>query len=127
MRNTRQRKVILEELKNTTAHPTASELHERVKQHLPRISLGTVYRNLEQLVSAGKAHRIETGGGQARYDADPRQHYHIRCVDCGKVEDAIEVPPDFLEIQWQQLGGQEVVGHRLEFLGRCKRCGRKEQ
>ena len=48
-RMTQQRKVILEELKNMNSHPGADEIYERVRKRLPRISLGTVYRNLEIL------------------------------------------------------------------------------
>ncbi|MGE5577510.1 MAG: Fur family transcriptional regulator, partial [Syntrophothermus sp.] len=50
---TRQRQIILEELKNVTTHPTADEVYEMVRRRLPRISLGTVYRNLELLAEEG--------------------------------------------------------------------------
>ena len=49
LRITAQRKAILEELQNTNTHPTADELYKMVRLRLPRISLGTIYRNLEKL------------------------------------------------------------------------------
>ena len=60
IRHTRQRQVILEELQNTDTHPTAAELHGRVRVLLPRISLGTVYRNLELLVKNGMARKLDS-------------------------------------------------------------------
>ena len=48
-RMTRQRKVILDTLRRLKTHPTADEVFSIVRKQLPRISLGTVYRNLELL------------------------------------------------------------------------------
>ena len=67
---TRQRPVILEELKNLTTHPTADELYSMVRRRLPRISLGTVYRNLEILSEMGLAQKLESAGAQRRYGGD---------------------------------------------------------
>ena len=51
---TKQRKVILEELLKQNAHPSADEIYQNgTPPDLPRISLGTVYRNLEVLVQHG--------------------------------------------------------------------------
>ncbi|MGB5882784.1 MAG: transcriptional repressor, partial [Desulfobulbales bacterium] len=47
MRLTSQRQVILEELQKVTSHPTASDVFDMVRKRLPRIGLGTVYRNLD--------------------------------------------------------------------------------
>lgn len=57
--------MIWEELRGLTSHPTADELYERVKKRLPRISLGTVYRNLEFLWQRGMVRKIEGGGAEA--------------------------------------------------------------
>ena len=64
-RMTTQRRVILDELRSTGSHPTADQLYERVRRRLPRISLGTVYRNLEILAGQGviqkrkQAHQVK--------------------------------------------------------------------
>ena len=87
MRKTKQREVILEELMKLRAHPSADELYERVKKRLPRISLGTVYRNLEMLSREGIIHRLETAGSQKRFDGETGDHQHIRCVRCGRIDD----------------------------------------
>jgi Fur family ferric uptake transcriptional regulator len=67
---TRQRKVILEEIRKTDSHPTADELYQRVRQRLPHVSLGTIYRNLETLAASGLIQKLEMGGSQKRFDGN---------------------------------------------------------
>ena len=67
-RNSRQRQVILEELRKLTSHPTAAVLYAVVRRRLPKISLGTVYRNLELLARMGVVQKLELAGGEARFD-----------------------------------------------------------
>jgi Fur family ferric uptake transcriptional regulator len=116
--------VLLEFLRETKCHPTAADLYEMTRRRLPRISLGTVYRNLECLVEQGLARKLETGGGEARFDGDVDPHHHVRCVECGSVEDAPELPIPPLGGQLPSVDGYEVLGYRLEFIGVCARCGR---
>ena len=66
-RMTRQRRVILEEIRRTNSHPAADEIYERVRKRLPRISLGTVYRNLDVLCELGEIQRLELSGAMKRY------------------------------------------------------------
>ena len=122
MRMTRQRKVILEEIRKTTTHPTADELYQIVRRKLPRISLATVYRNLEQLAAEGLILKIETAGAQMRFDGQPRNHYHIRCVRCGAVEDAPIEPDPTLEQLVQKNSSYHIIGHTVQFLGICPGC-----
>ncbi|MDR2745258.1 MAG: transcriptional repressor, partial [Desulfovibrio sp.] len=75
---TRQRSVILEELRKVDTHPTADELYTIVRVRLPHISLGTVYRNLEYLVAAGEIARLESAGTSMRFDGDVSGHQHVR-------------------------------------------------
>ena len=91
-RKTRQRQVILEELQAVTSHPTAVELYQLVRRRLPRVSLGTVYRNLDLLARMGLIEKKEHSGGEARFDANTAQHDHLRCVRCGRVDD-LPTPP----------------------------------
>ncbi len=78
MRLTTQRQVILEELGKVTSHPTANEVYDMVRKRLPRIGLGTVYRNLELMAESGLILKLEVGGTQKRFDATTDLHYHIR-------------------------------------------------
>ncbi len=117
-RMTRQRKVILEELRGTDTHPTADEIYERVRLKLPRISLGTVYRNLQTLVSDGQV-RTLSSGGRMRYDGALHDHCHVRCAVCGVVGD---VPAREITGQPCQSGDFRILGYKIEFVGICPEC-----
>ena len=125
LRMTRQRKVILEELRKVNTHPSADELYEMVRRRLPRISLGTVYRNLEILSESGNIQKLEPGCSLKRFDGNPSEHCHIRCVSCDRVVDALMAPD--LEINLEQVSSTDfkIIGHRLEYLGLCPQCAAK--
>lgn len=125
LRMTRQRKVILEELRRINNHPSADELYERVRTQLPRISLGTVYRNLEILTELGEIQTLELSGSQKRFDGNPKKHYHIRCVQCGRVDDAPIAPLNQIEDDLYGATVYTIIGHRLEFIGLCPPCSRQ--
>jgi Fur family ferric uptake transcriptional regulator len=121
-RHTPQRNVILEELQKAVSHPTAAQLYEVVRRRLPKISLGTVYRNLDLLARMGKIQKLDLGGSEARFDGNPDLHYHVRCVHCGRVDDVHGPPADLVSDQPRGVGGYEILGHRLELLGICPQC-----
>ena len=125
-RNTPQRKVILEELQTACTHPTAVELYELVRRRLPKVSLGTVYRNLELLSEAGLARKLGGGASEARFDGDLDVHCHVRCVECDRVHDVTGRPPELAGPKSDAAGGYEILGHRLEFIGICPDCNRRE-
>jgi Fur family ferric uptake transcriptional regulator len=121
-RMTHQRKVILDEIRKVKTHPTADEVYDLVRKRLPRISLGTVYRNLEILSARGLIQRIGPPSQQMRFDGDTKDHYHLRCVSCGRVEDAPMISVDDLEEAVRNQSDYSIVGHRLEFMGICPAC-----
>jgi len=127
MRMTKQRRLILEELRSTNDHPTADMLYDRVRKHLPRISLGTVYRNLEILTALGEIQTLELSGSQKRYDGVPGKHYHIRCLNCGRLDDAPIAPLSRLEDELYESTVYTIMGHRLEFVGLCPECSRDQK
>ena len=122
LRNTRQRQIILEELKKLKSHPTADELHELVRKRLPRISLGTIYRNLELLAANGVIQKLEQAGGRARFDGNPENHYHVRCLSCGRVEDITVAPIKAIAREGSNIEGYQILGYRLEYFGICPKC-----
>lgn len=127
MRLTTQRQIILEELAKVTSHPTANEVYDMVRARLPRIGLGTVYRNLELMAESGLILKLEVGGTQKRFDATTDPHYHIRCIDCGKVDD-IDIP---VQSHINQTAGNaskyDILGHHIEFSGVCEECNSSEE
>ncbi|MFZ1986361.1 MAG: transcriptional repressor [Desulfatitalea sp.] len=124
---TRQRRVILEELRKENVHPTADMLYEMVRKRLPKISLGTIYRNLEILTTLGEIQTLEISGSQKRYDGIPQKHYHIRCIHCGRMDDAPIAPLNRLEDELYGATVYTIMGHRLVFMGLCPECSRNEE
>jgi Fur family transcriptional regulator, ferric uptake regulator len=121
-RNTRQREIILKELQKLTSHPTAVGLYRIVAGRLPRISLGTVYRNLDLLARAGVIQKLEFGSDEARFDGNTTPHDHIRCVKCGRVDDIASQQLDLLGGAKNDFHGYSVLGRRIEFFGVCPQC-----
>jgi len=121
-RNTRQRQVILEELQKLTSHPTAAELYKIVCKRLPKISLGTVYRNLELLAQNNIIQKLDISGSEVRFDCNPDQHYHVRCVHCGRVDDLHDIPADLIGHRLKESNGWKILGYRLDFIGICPEC-----
>lgn len=99
LRMSPQRRVILDVLRNRRWHPTADELFQAVRQRLPHVSLGTVYRNLDQLSQAGLVRGLEFSDGARRFDGLVVKHTHARCLRCGGIEDFGAGPgPSFREM-----------------------------
>lgn len=126
LRMTRQRKVVLEELRKLNTHPSADQIYKVVRHRLPRISLGTVYRNLEVLSELGEIQKLELSGLLKRFDWNTKKHYHIRCVRCSRIDDAPIAPLNQLDNELNGATVFEIIGHNLEFTGLCPECSGKE-
>lgn len=121
-RMTPQRATVLAALRATRSHPTAEEIHREVQQTIPRISLGTVYRNLQVLVDEGMALRLATKSGSHRFDGDTSPHHHGWCRHCGRVLD-VNLPED---PEWladvERESGLAVEAWHITFEGVCAEC-----
>ena len=125
-RETRQRKVVYETIRSTHSHPTADWIFERVRSSVPKISLGTVYRNLSVLKDEGTVREIYGNDRRAHYDADMNPHAHFICSDCGGILDVHSQGP----LEWQslkELVGCEVIDQRVEFIGVCPACSHRKK
>lgn len=120
-RNTRQRSVILDKLREVTSHPTADEIFSMTREMLPRISLGTVYRNLELLTRQGEIICLESGGAQKRFDGNMMPHHHVRCSECGKIAD-VEATLPLPDIGKVQVKGFTLTNAEILFEGVCENC-----
>ena len=121
-RNTKQKELIISILREIKTHPTADDIYEMVKKHLPKISISTVYRNLEHMCETGEVRKLGVGGSQRRYDGNSMPHHHIRCTECGRVDDVHLQWSTELENNVKEQSGYEVTGHVTLFLGKCENC-----
>jgi Fe2+ or Zn2+ uptake regulation protein len=119
-RFTEQRAAVYRFLRGTDEHPTADEVFTAVRGDIADISLATVYKALETLLSCGLAVKLTYGDDSARYDARTDDHYHSRCLKCGVVRD---VPVEAATIPYVEVGGGfRVEGFRVEVVGYCPGC-----
>ena len=120
LRFSRQRERIYEAVRTSMEHPSAQMVYDALRPEMPRLSLGTVYRNLHQMAQEGRLRELE--GPVARFDAVLPFHTHIRCVRCGQVAD-LELPYDPVLDREAAGDGWAVTGHELVFNGICPVCG----
>ena len=119
-RYSRQRELIYNCLRSTKAHPTAEMIYQMLKPEHPKLSLGTVYRNLNQLADAGIITRMPFH--VERYDADTSPHGHFCCDECGKVYD-LDIPDSSKEARALcECGGFAFRQETRLFYGLCQDC-----
>ncbi len=122
MKYSRQREAIREFLASRKDHPTAEVVYQSLREEFPRISLGTVYRNLSLLVELGEAMKLPGIDGFDHFDGNPEPHYHFICEDCHSVID-LELPPlDSINIEASKNFDGIITGHSAYFYGKCKNC-----
>ena len=121
---TEQCRAVLDALASVNTHPTAAEVYEMVRKQLPDVSQGTVYRNLRKLIELGYAQELDYGSGASHFDACVEPHYHVRCVECGRLADLPiehELAPCLDEAR-RAAEGWDISEHRIEFMGLCPDC-----
>jgi Fur family peroxide stress response transcriptional regulator len=117
-----QRERLLEWLRGTDSHPTAAEIHAALLPQAPRLSIATVYRNLEVLVADGQVDAVAGAGPALRYDANPEPHHHFVCERCGRIRDLYGPRPRNLTRRLAREQGLRAHRVRLDFYGRCPAC-----
>lgn len=117
---TKQKALVLDIVSANCDHKTAEEIYRAAKEKMPQIAMGTVYRNLSQLVSEGRIRKIGVPNGPDRYDGCIEAHEHLFCDACGNIVDLW--CGDLTEIIEERTG---VVIHRytLDLHGLCPECG----
>jgi Fur family transcriptional regulator, peroxide stress response regulator len=122
-RITSQKKIIMDYLLSVKSHPTAEDVYYKVKSRLPQISLGTVYRVLNNLSQKDKAQTILSKRA-AHFDADITPHTHFVCQECDKVFDIFDecYKCGILEKKKTKVG--KIKNYKIIFYGICKNCGR---
>lgn len=121
MRNTRQRNLILNIVNNSYDHLNAESIYEIARKTLPNISLGTVYRNLNQLLEMKKIKKIKMADGD-RFDNLNEKHNHFICEKCHKIIDV----KDNIMLNFK-IGNNKIVDYEINFTGICEDCLKKEE
>lgn len=123
VRHSKKRDAMLELMRGTKCHPTADWVYQGMKEIFPDISLGTVYRNLNQLCEERLVMRVGVVDGHERFDADVSPHAHFFCECCGAVLDLPDNAPtqNYLASLSKQYGFV-AESHEFKVHGRCNDC-----
>lgn len=121
-RNTIQREMVYNAVVGLKNHPTADEVYATVVKEHPNIGKGTVYRNLNLLSEDGTIRKVEIPDRPHRYDYKITEHYHIRCIKCGRVDDvSMSSLPDIIK-QIDDISGYRLLSYDILFKGICSEC-----
>ena len=121
-RNTIQRTLVLDAVRQLHNHATAEEIYQSVVKLHPSVSRATVYRNLSRLVDDGEIRRLEIPNEPDRFDHLCHQHYHVKCVKCQRIFDVDMEYLGEIESKIKDSHGFYIVGHDLVFWGICPEC-----
>lgn len=123
VRHSKKRDAILNLMRGTKCHPTADWVYQGMKEIYPDISLGTVYRNLNQLCEERLVWRVGAVDGHERFDADISPHAHFFCIRCGEVTDLPDNAPTEAYVKTlSEKYGFTVESHEFKMHGLCKGC-----
>lgn len=121
-RYSKQRQAVLDVLCSTKTHPTATWIYDRIREQMPNISLGTVYRNLRRLADDGEILCFIPNDGVERFDGDITSHHHLKCDVCGAVVDLPYVSDKELTEKLEALTDCTVTSSSVMFFGICGSC-----
>ncbi len=123
MRYSHQRELILREVRSRTDHPTAEMICTALRAESPRLSLGTVYRDLNTLVERGDIRRVSVPGAADRFDGETAPHQHLYCRRCHKVE-SLYIPTQKLQDFLNACPGVHAESYSLMAFGLCSDCAK---
>ncbi|HYT32974.1 MAG TPA: transcriptional repressor, partial [Thermoanaerobaculia bacterium] len=113
--------LVYEAVAATDTHPTAEWVYNQIRRSMPRVSLGTVYRNLQLLVADGRL-KAWSRGRTTRYDAAVAPHDHFVCRGCGLLLDIERAPEAISSEKRLRARGHRIDNRILEFIGVCRNC-----
>ena len=120
MRYSYQRDIIFKSICSVKTHPVAEEVYCMVKPHIPKISRGTIYRNLAQLVYHSMILELNIDG-VSHYDGNINIHQHFLCNKCQTIFDC-EIPVENMADNVIGLDNFDVQGCQIIFSGQCQEC-----
>ena len=122
IRNTVQKKTILEVVGNMKNHPSAAMVYEEVQKVLPKVSRATVYRVLQDAAENGDILKVQVSNSGDRFDFNTKKHYHVRCTKCNEVSDVCIEYLSGLENRADANSDYQISEHNIEFYGICPKC-----
>lgn len=123
-RATKQRVALVSFLEKTRRPLSVQEITEGLHGALDGV---TTYRMLAAFKHAGLVREVNLRGGHPRYElADERDHHHIVCTGCGRIEDFTDANHERIgrRILAESKAFKKVTGHSFDLYGVCNACAR---
>jgi ferric uptake regulator len=117
-RNSKQKTLILNIINSSYNHPNAYQIYDECKKVIPNISLGTVYRNLNNLVDNNEIRVIKTKEDVVRYDKIYNKHAHFICTNCGNI---IDLDKKYYK-EISSIENNVVFDCEINYKGICEHC-----
>ncbi len=122
---THQRQTIYQALVAAKDHPTPETIYDQVRDQIPSISLGTVYKNIRTFLEAGLVHEVSALHGSLRLDANLTMHYHVVCRVCRSITDLNQDEVEAIRLRGRLPKGFQVERQTAEIVGVCASCARQ--
>lgn len=121
-RLTPQRVELVRLIASSEGHPSAAQLHGRIKRRFPTMSHATVYKTLGLLKELGQVLEIDLRD-DSHYDGNrPQPHPHLICMNCNKIVDG-EVLLDEESIRKaERASGYTILRPQVSLYGLCPDC-----
>ncbi len=123
---TPQRLAIYNMLSSTKSHPNAEMIFNELQPMYPTMSLATVYKTMEILKEIGLVQMLNASEDSFRYDADTSNHPHVRCMECGRIDDVDNIDSEEFVNQVAQGTKYQLTGQQFYFYGICPECQKKQ-
>lgn len=123
IRVTAQRLAVAQVLTESDDHPTAQQVYERVRDHFPHITMGTIYNTMTVLAEKGFVQPLIFSAG-TRYDSNLEPHANLVCVRCGSITDSDDEDGAVKRLRSKAIAstGFKIMGQRVDFYGLCSNC-----
>ena len=126
MNVTPQRIAVYRALLESEEHPTPEMLYRVVARKMPSLSLATIYKTLDALVSVGLIRSVPVVSDKRRFDANDDAHHHLVCSNCGQVRDYYTHDFDSL-VPRRQVNGFTPMALSVNITGICADCRKKRK
>jgi Fur family ferric uptake transcriptional regulator len=128
LRYTAEREAIIKEIFASHDHFNVESLYLKMKKKDIQVSRASIYRILPLLMEAGLIEEIYFEDGHKHYEHvyGHDHHCHLRCVECGRIEEFVDNRLDSIEMELSSKFGYEIINHRLEVRGICPQCARQK-
>jgi Fur family peroxide stress response transcriptional regulator len=127
IRLTPQRIEIFKLVSAAKNHPSAEDIHQRLRSKMPTVSLDTVYRTLSTLERCGMISRVEVLDGRSRFDPNITPHHHLVCTQCKRVQDFSWPEFDRMNPPTETEKWGSIKSCHGELRGVCNKCLAEER